>query len=411
MPKLGYGYSLYPGRPSSLPSDISGLSLWLKADAGVKFGSYVKEITLTGSAGGLGDGVFTREDAGTNGLASFSSSNASIFWDDENSRWFSGGEGGYQLYSNYSPIFAGDWNAEEGGSPAPFASYKFFAPSQNNITTWEDQSGNKNHFTGYNGQLIQSAINGKLAVLAYPSAKTSLKSPTTLFNGLSSFSFIAVCYNYTDTTGGQWFSDGAGGNYFSIYDADPGIFVNINGVSAINGYPGTTTFFGPWSINYLDATTANGSAFQNGKTSQNSFISQITITNSGSSTSNGVYTRTSGGTTEFGSVSGNTIYFNGGGWSLYDATLDRPTYRNNLVFSGNWEIEEGNSPAPSQSLVTSYETALNPSGIILPLPNGYGLSLGGNYIQLAELLIYNKRLSTIERKQIEGYLNFKYAIY
>jgi hypothetical protein len=35
MPKLGYGYSLYPGSPASQPSDISGLSLWLKADAGV----------------------------------------------------------------------------------------------------------------------------------------------------------------------------------------------------------------------------------------------------------------------------------------------------------------------------------------------------------------------------------------
>ena len=35
MPKIGYGYALYTGSPSSLPSDISGLGLWLKADAGV----------------------------------------------------------------------------------------------------------------------------------------------------------------------------------------------------------------------------------------------------------------------------------------------------------------------------------------------------------------------------------------
>jgi hypothetical protein len=411
MPKLGYGYAHYSGSPSSLPSDISGLRLWLKADAGVKFGGYVKEITLTGSAGGLGDGVFTREDAGTNGLAPFSSSNASIYWDAENLRWYSTGDGSGQLYSNFSPVFAGDWNLEDGGSPFPTASYKFFPPSQNNITTWEDQSGNKNNFTGYNGKLIQSAINGKLAVLADPYAKTYLKSPTTLFNGLSSFSFIAVCYNYTYTTGGQWFSDGAGGSYFSIYDADPGIFVNINGALAINGYAATTTFFGPWSINYLDATTANGSAFQNGKTSQTSFISQITLTGSGDSTSNGVYTRASGGNTQFDGSSGNYIFWDGG-WYLYDASLEINTYWNpNYDFDGDWQVESGNSPAPSQSLVTSYATALNPSGIILPLPNGYGLSLGDNYIQLAELLIYNKRLSTIERKQIEGYLNAKYAIY
>jgi hypothetical protein len=35
MPKLGYGYALYPGSNSTLPDSISNLSLWLKADAGI----------------------------------------------------------------------------------------------------------------------------------------------------------------------------------------------------------------------------------------------------------------------------------------------------------------------------------------------------------------------------------------
>lgn len=38
MPKLGYGYAHYSGNPSSsavLPNELSGLSLWLKSDAGI----------------------------------------------------------------------------------------------------------------------------------------------------------------------------------------------------------------------------------------------------------------------------------------------------------------------------------------------------------------------------------------
>lgn len=38
MPKIGYGYAIYtgkPGLPPVVPDEISGLSLWLRADAGV----------------------------------------------------------------------------------------------------------------------------------------------------------------------------------------------------------------------------------------------------------------------------------------------------------------------------------------------------------------------------------------
>lgn len=414
MPKLGYGYAHFSGSPASLPSDISGLRLWLKADAGVKFGSYVKEITLTGSASGFGDGVFTREDAGANGLASFSSSNALIFWDNENLRWYSGGIGGSQLYSNPSPVFDSYWNAEDGSSPAPTASYKFFSPSQNNITTWEDQSGNKNHFTGYNAQLIQSAINGKLAVLADPYSKSFLQSPSTLFDGLSAFSFIAVCYTSVGVTGEKWFNDGGDGTYFSMYDADPGIVVNMGGVVVLNGYQTTTNFIGPWSVNYIDATTNNGSAYQNGQVVITPFVSQIIISDAGTTSSHGTYTRTSGGTTIFNGPSGNSIEWDGDYWLLYDTSVGDYTYRNqSYIFEESWEIVEGfgESPAPSASYTSSYQTAINPSGITLPMPNGKALTLGRNTIQLAELLIYNKRLSSTERQQIEGYLNFKYAIY
>jgi len=413
MPKLGYGYAHYPGSPSSLPSDISGLRLWLKADAGVKFGSYVKEITLTGSAGGLGDGVFTREDAGTNGLASFSSSNASIFWDNENLRWYSGGEGGSQLYSNFSPVFAGDWNLEDGGSPAPTASYKFFSPSQNNITTWEDQSGNKNHFTGYNAQLFLNQINGKSAVYFNPNKFPILTSPTTIFDGLTAMSFIAVCYVTNDSNQALFF-DNKNNSVFQITITEEyPISVDVGGFSFMQSTGGTNFFQqGAFHINYLDATTANGSAYQDGIASVNPFVSQFTLTGSGTTTSDGVYTRTSGGTTQLNGPNGNYIYWDGI-WNLYDASASFITYRNvNIIFEDEWSVYDGDPDAPSQTgTITSYESAVTPGSITMPFTSGASLSMSNNTMNLAELIIYNKRLSTTERKQIEGYLNAKYAIY
>jgi hypothetical protein len=64
MPKSGYGYALYTGSPSSQPSDISGLSLWLKADAGVDTTtqSFVSQIVISGSALPESNGTFIRTD-------------------------------------------------------------------------------------------------------------------------------------------------------------------------------------------------------------------------------------------------------------------------------------------------------------------------------------------------------------
>lgn len=414
MPKLGYGYALYPGSPSSLPSDISGLGLWLKADAGVKFGSYVKEITLTGAGSPTANGIYTRENAGdypNQGLASFTNPNgSSIYWDNENNRWYLNDGFDGQSYSNFSPILADNWNVEGGASPAPNATYKFFSPSQNNISIWEDQSGNKNHFTGYNASMVQSAINGKQAIEFNAFQRCFFQSQTTLFNSLSSLSFIAVCKVQPDLAGENYFYDNKSGASFVIGDLDPGINVNIGGgFLSGNGI----NFFqsGAFHINYLDATTGNGSAYQDGQLSLVPFVSQIIISGAGDSTSNGTYTRASGGTTSFGGPNGNYIEWQDA-WFLYDATQTYNTYVNySIDFNANWNIENGAGPAPSASYTNSYNPAVSAGGITLPLQSGTSLVLGRNTMYLSELLIYNKRLSATERQQVEGYLNFKYAIY
>lgn len=416
MPKLGYGYALYPGSPSSLPSDISGLRLWLKADAGIKFGAYPKEITITGAGSSTANGIYTRENAGDSpelGRASFVSSNgAVIFWDAENLRWYLNCQETSLAYSNPSPIFASNWNAEDGASPTPTASYKFFPPSQDNITTWEDQSGNKNHFTGYNSQLFSNQINGKSAVYFNPNNLPILTSPTTIFDGLTALSFIAVCYVSNDSNQALFFDNKNGAVFQIILGEEITISVDIGGFSFMQST--NANFFQQYAfhINYLDATTANGSAYQDGIASVNAFVSQFTLTDSGTSSSDGVYTRASGGTTQFNGSNGNTISWDGQ-WVLLDATEGLITYINNsFTLDGDWEIADGQSPGPSQSgTIISYENAVTPGSITMPFNSGTSLSMSKNTMNLAELIIYNKRLSTTERKQIEGYLNSKYAIY
>jgi len=202
MPKLGYGYALYPGSPSSLPSDISGLGLWLKADAGVKFGSYVKEITLTGAGSPTANGIYTREDAGTDGLGSFYFNNNSIYWSIEDSRWYlSDSEGaGSQSYSNFSPTLSDNWSVNDDLSPAPNATYKFFTPSQNNISVWEDQSQNKyNALPKYiNPAFLNADLNGK-PTIQLSSVGGYNKSLTILGNPMGEFGTTAFVVNYVQS--------------------------------------------------------------------------------------------------------------------------------------------------------------------------------------------------------------------
>jgi hypothetical protein len=59
-----------------------------------------------------------------------------------------------------------------------------------------------------------------------------------------------------------------------------------------------------------------------------SYVSQVIITESGASTSDGTYTRSSGDTTQFDGPNGNYIYWDGGAWIIYDATIESETYIN-----------------------------------------------------------------------------------
>lgn len=327
MPKLGYGYAHYSGSPSSLPSDISGLRLWLKADAGI----VLNENKL--------------------------------------------------------------------------------------VSVWKDQSGNKNDFFAPEGsdgsEFLTNQINGKPSVYANSDVSV-LQSPYTLFDSLNSFSFVAVCNPDYTSNQASFFYTISNTGAFNIINADPeqgNLALYISNTIGFND-SGINFFEPSYHINYVDATTANGSAYQDGKESVISYVNQIIISGAGTTSSNGTYTRTSGGTAVFSGPSGNSIEWDGDYWLLYDSSAGDYTYKlASYIFDENWQIIEGfgESPAPTQSLAYGTTPALNSSGIVLPFESGLSLICGSVY--LSELLIYNKRLSTTERQQVEGYLNAKYAIY
>jgi Concanavalin A-like lectin/glucanases superfamily len=85
-----------------------------------------------------------------------------------------------------------------------------------------------------------------------------------------------------------------------------------------------------------------------------SFISEIIISGAGTETSNGTYTRSSGGSTQFDGPNGNYIYSIGGGeWVLFDTQLYNPDIENDGWTSyasyddlATWTIFHGLPDAP-----------------------------------------------------------------
>jgi len=84
-----------------------------------------------------------------------------------------------------------------------------------------------------------------------------------------------------------------------------------------------------------------------------SFISEIVLTDSGESTSDGTYIRSTGGTTQFDGPNGNYIYWDGA-WIVYDNDLGIETYVNYEFYLDitSWE-ENGSAGAPSAANTTS----------------------------------------------------------
>lgn len=130
-----------------------------------------------------------------------------------------------------------------------------------------------------------------------------------------------------------------------------------------------------------------------GVTTQTQFISQIVISGAGTTTSNGTYTRDSGGTTNFTSINGNSINFEEGYeeteyyFYLYDSTTSSNTY---IILIKNDQIN-------GVSIASGDEPS--PTAVKSLTPLGYTLAIGwadqsGNGNNAS--MYYNSRLETNE---------------
>jgi hypothetical protein len=330
MPKLGLGLSLPQTRVAGgfTPKKLSGLSLWLKADAGVTETpeTFISQVVINGADNTpTSNGTYTRASGGE---TQFNGPNGNyIDWDGSN--WsVNDSEVGEKTYYNNTFNFSGTWADLYGTLPVP-TSITSTTPTGNElVTTWADQSGNNNNFSG--GATFEgNYINGKPAIY-FNGTNSYLDSPSTLLDNFSEISLFGVWSIAPGQSNKGVFGTS---NYSNLeISTNPDVTVRIrNGDYSETFISSGFSNVGEWTISYLDAENESGVAYKNGQ-----------------------------------------------------------------------------------------ELIAVPAAVQMPLASGVTYSLGryaypsfsglNAEMYLAEFIIYNRRLTTQERQQVEAYLSNKYAI-
>jgi hypothetical protein len=349
MPKIGYGYAIYtgkPGLPPVTPDQISGLSLWLKADAGVITGSgtpFLSTIIISGAGTTTSNGTYIKS-SGTDYTRVFSRV----------------GGGGYIAYT-YCPVADTDawvifdntfgdqtyystddtflnWNIAYGSANPPSATTSNTTPVV--VTTWNDQSRNGNNATGADTfpTLQLNAING------YPAIRINN-------DGSDVSSFIVL-------------------NNFNLKNSST--FIVVKQLNTGNSYARMLGFLGT----NQDYDSDNGLAFV-----FNNTIPQLQL----ESNSN---------TAIIANLVANNVF------ALVSYKIDN---------SGNMSIfYNGASEATGQNANMSSQ---NSGDAIFIGQGSQNLTATGLYGDIAEVVMYNRAVTTQERQQIELYLNRKYYLY
>jgi hypothetical protein len=334
MPKLGYGYALYPGSPSSLPSDISGLSLWLKADAGVSTiqENFVSQIVISGSTLPESNGTFIRTSPGGY-LYNTLNQDGFIFFNSGN--WYINDYNTQNVtYVNYgSSLNENGWVPDQEYYGPVIAKNTITKDPLFRVNSWADQSGNGNNATSVvNPVYTASAKNGKPAITF---SGTELMTTENIFNGSNPRTMFAVYYidnNITSNTiCGQTNDDGlASGSFFLLQARHD--FTNPYLATSNDDLSGIDFTNQVWKISMADYDGTTGNLYSNG---------------------------TNVGTNTFS-------------WDTYNGTFCIGAYFTNESIESLQELLVG---------------------------------------KVAEMIVYNRVLTTPERQQVEGYLNAKYAIY
>jgi hypothetical protein len=322
-------------RVSTSPIPTTGLSLWLKADAGVTTSTitptYISQIIISGAGETTSDGTYTRASGGN---ISFTCSNGNSIYGSGGNWYLSDSTFGDDTYANYNFLNASSWEENAGSSPAPSA----VNTSSNEtpyyeVTAWADQSGNGNNATSIvNPVYTASAKNGKPAITF---SGTELMTTANIFNGANPRTMFAVYYIDNDSTANT-------------------ICGQTNDIEVINGsfflLQGRSDYTNP----YL--ATANDD------------LSGTNFTNQVWKIATADYNGTTANLYDNGGNVGTDVFY----WNTHNGTFCIGAYFTNDNIGSLQELLVG---------------------------------------KIAEIVVYDRVLTTPERQQVEAYLNTKYAIY
>jgi len=272
-----------------LPSSLGGLSLWLKADAGVTtvVEQFISQVIISGGGRSAMNGTYTRGNGGIETeFVKIGDPNFTIYW--YNDRWVIEGTGFYcdALDSNtgfyaYNPSYdmSANWVISEhygcDGTP-PTGSITISQTGNILVTEWADQSGNGFVLTKdiqNEPTYLSSFVNGKPAIEFIVGDNTGLSN--TSF-GLTGFTFFSVTKQKPTNTGrifSSYFGNvliGTWGNYSNRFYGGGGNGWLAEGTQTSTDFLITTAF--------SDANTSFG-FYQNGILQSNGNSNSTVILN------------------------------------------------------------------------------------------------------------------------------------
>ena len=343
---------------SFTPSNIASLSLWLKADAGVTTSiitpTFISQIIISGAGETTSNGTYTRASGGN---TSFTCSNGNSI-EGSGTNWFLyDATLDSSTYANYDSLGQGNWETNEGVDPEPSAvNTSSNGTPYDGVTAWSDQSGNGNDtddYGGYSPRFINNVKNGKPVIRFGAGGDTTVLKTlgTNLIGNSGNFTVIAA-YNYNHS-GNVWAGVFSKGDFAS----EAGSQIDFEAYF-INGDNGWTNVMG-----VMDSDAGP----------------------------DWVWSSTT------------TLHDNE--WIIHEGISD-VTNNSQKMFINTSEVSSSNSVATINALNIKIGIG-NAGADSEPLPPNFGGFQG----DIAEIIVYDKALTTPERQQVEAYLNTKYAIY
>jgi len=221
-----------PFVPSAFsPADIAGLSLWLKADAGLTTSTvtptYISQIVISGAGQSTSNGTYVRTSGGNTAFTSGSNRIEKLV-----------STGDWYLYDatlddyayvNYEALDQNSWEQEVAyGAPSAVNTTSSGTPYAG-VTAWADQSGNARTVTVTNSPaLTASSINSRPTV-DFDGATQFVDALTPAFVGNNNFSVIWAFKYVGDSTAGNSYSPSV--SFLSNSSLDLGAFHYIKNQS------------------------------------------------------------------------------------------------------------------------------------------------------------------------------------